>query len=352
MYAKQEISASRTIYKGFPFPKPNINGVCDNLQQPEFMHNSESSCVTSFLLTPEGCENLNPLLATTTLTLLRGPQPPSSNPGVKLSLPQDGFYLYSNSANTYIPTNSTISASSFSSSGNSCTCNGVLKEVHYSIKVSTASGTMDTNNEPYFKIESVTALPVVMQEPFIGQCGSRVAVSQSYSIKFETSASSSQFRSGNPGYINGLPLLVGNRLGNAIEAYERGFMLRGADDSGQCLDTISEFQDFGDQVINFGENMIYGCAKSLSLSDLQNYCKTQDNFKSQGIYENLAAFEYFGQFGNADIYKIQVINISFHYIGLETSSSYGFFQSFECNRLSKLMDRQRPKLFTLFGDQL
>ncbi len=32
MYVRQEITPTRVIYRGFPLPKPNINGVCDNLQ--------------------------------------------------------------------------------------------------------------------------------------------------------------------------------------------------------------------------------------------------------------------------------------------------------------------------------
>jgi Protein of unknown function (DUF1619) len=104
-----------------------------------------------------------------------------------------------------------------------------------------------------------------MQEPIIGLCGSQASVSQRYSIKFETSsAQQGQMRSGNPGYISGLPLLVGKKLDNAIEAYEKGFMLRGADEAGQCLNNIDQLTDFGDQVVNFGENIIYGCNKVLS----------------------------------------------------------------------------------------
>ena len=31
MYARLETSAGNTILRGFPFPKPNVNGICDNL---------------------------------------------------------------------------------------------------------------------------------------------------------------------------------------------------------------------------------------------------------------------------------------------------------------------------------
>jgi len=63
-------------------------------------------------------------------------------------------------------------------------------------------------------------------------------------------------------------MLIGKKLGNAIEAYEKGFMLRGADDNGECLANIDDLQNFGDSVVNFGEDIVYGCTKKLSASDL------------------------------------------------------------------------------------
>ena len=67
------------------------------------MHNSDSECVQSFELSKQSCESLmNPVFATTALTVLRGNDPPNSSPGVKLELTPDGFFLYSESANTYI----------------------------------------------------------------------------------------------------------------------------------------------------------------------------------------------------------------------------------------------------------
>jgi hypothetical protein len=46
-------------------------------------------------------------------------------------------------------------------------------------------------------------------------------------------------------------MLIGKKLGNAIEAYEKGFMLRGADKNGECLANIDDRQNFVDAVVNF-----------------------------------------------------------------------------------------------------
>jgi len=165
MFARQEISPTRIINRGFPFPKPNINGVCDNLQQPEFMHNSESECVQIITLTKEGCESAgNPLLSTTALMLLRGPEPPSSNPGVKVELSSEGHFHFSDATNPYSPSTAPLGGSTFTSSGSQCSCGNILKEVHYTVKVTSTSGILDTNNEPYFKIDSMIAFPVTLTE--------------------------------------------------------------------------------------------------------------------------------------------------------------------------------------------
>ena len=55
------------------------------------------------------------------------------------------------------------------------------------MKVAGATGNIDTNSEPFFKIISVTAVPVVFSDAVQGQCGAKVGVTQRYSIKYETS---------------------------------------------------------------------------------------------------------------------------------------------------------------------
>jgi len=45
------------------------------------------------------------------------------------------------------------------------------------VKLTSTSGILDTNNEPYFKIDSISAVPVVLSDALSGPCGSRVALS-------------------------------------------------------------------------------------------------------------------------------------------------------------------------------
>jgi hypothetical protein len=61
--------------------------------------------------------------------------------------------------------------------------------------------------------------------------------------------------------------------------------------------------DFGDPILGFGEDTVYGCSVQLSLNDLSTYCNDQSSTQNQPIFKNLEFFSKYGQFGNANIYK-------------------------------------------------
>ena len=96
-----------------------------------------------------------------------------------------------------------------------------MREVQYTVTLS-PEGSSGLIDRPYFNITNVTAAVVVYQDPITGACGSKAQVSQKYSIRFVTSADQGQSKSGNPGYINGLPLLIGmtDTASGAINAFE------------------------------------------------------------------------------------------------------------------------------------
>ena len=88
-------------------------------------------------------------------------------------------------------------------------------------------------------------------------------VEQSYNIEFFTTPRNSteqvvQSRSGNPGYITGLPLLIGQpdpANEGAKLVYQNGFQVSGVDSLGRCImapkpkGTLNA--DIGDPVVNF-----------------------------------------------------------------------------------------------------
>lgn len=65
-------------------------------------------------------------------------------------------------------------------------------------------------------------------------------------------------------------------------------------------------KDVGDPIVNFGEDISYGCGKSLSLSELASYCTESSKIASLPIFTNVNFWTVYGQFGNANIYNPSV----------------------------------------------
>jgi Protein of unknown function (DUF1619) len=115
-------------------------------------------------------------------------------------------------------------------------------------------------------------------------------LNQRYSIKFISSEEDSQMKSGNPGYIVGLPMLIGqdDSSTQGILAYEGGFQLKGADFEGACMTSVAtKDYDYGDPVVTFGEDLTYGCALKMNKEQLKNYCGATTQFLDYPIFTNL-----------------------------------------------------------------
>jgi hypothetical protein len=115
---------------------------------------------------------------------------------------------------------------------------------------------------------------VVAAEPVSGPCNSKQQLSQKYSVNFVSSDSQQQPKSGNPGYINGLPLLVGklDSVSGGVQSYNQGFRLTGADLQGNCFTSnpasALTIAGLGDPYVTFGEDLLYSCSVSLNESEL------------------------------------------------------------------------------------
>ena len=147
---------------------------------------------------------------------------------------------------------------------------------------------------------------VVASDAISGACNSKQQLKQKFSVSFVTSSTQQQAKSGNPGYINGLPLLVGqsDATTGGVLAYFQGFSLVGADTKGKCLTSASSsLSDYADPIITFGEDLVYTCSISLTQAQLQSYCGNQPQIQSLPLFSNLAFWQLFGRFGNANIYS-------------------------------------------------
>lgn len=107
---------------------------------------------------------------------------------------------------------------------------------------------------------------------------------------------SSQGRSGNPGYIDGLPVLVGKadlvNVGAQITPID-GFKIVGADATGKCTTSLPEGVQ-GDPTLQFNLDLSYGCGESLDLAELQAFCEDAASLDGYDIFGNLNNFESFG----------------------------------------------------------
>lgn len=150
-----------------------------------------------------------------------------------------------------VSTSTTFLSTTVAVSGASCTCNKVLKEIHYTAY--TTGGD---------KITSITA-DVVYVDLAAATCADTLRYEQIYSFTFKESLYS-RIQSGSPGYAKGLPLLAGKlstTTTNSIEANESGFQLYGADDNGDCLIQTSVSPNsfyYSNPTLNFVDNAMYG----------------------------------------------------------------------------------------------
>ena len=104
-----------------------------------------------------------------------------------------------------------------------------------------------------------------------------VSVQQRFSIKFQKQGSSGMLvggKSGNPGYIDGLPLLIGKAdASKAVSVSEDGFRLRGGDSFGRCIQgSIDNLSEMGDPILKFNVDLSYGCALEYTLDELKTAC--------------------------------------------------------------------------------
>ncbi len=134
------------------------------------------------------------------------------------------------------------------------------------------------------------------------------SVQQRFSIKFVKQGESTQIvtgKSGNPGYIDGLPLLVGKAdATKAVAVAEEGFVVRGGDSTGRCYKTTdANLSEMGDPILKFNVDLSYGCSLDWTLDELKKACNPVANpISDLEIFSNLDNIDSFGRFGNAYAY--------------------------------------------------
>lgn len=150
---------------------------------------------------------------------------------------------------------------------------------------------------------------LVVTDLLINATSSLASVAQSFSASFSSSASVTRTaaagnlmdrsRSGNPGYLYGLPLLAGlsssDGTASVIRAQQPGLGLPAVTLTGDCGD------DMTDLVVRFGVDVRAGCSLTLTRSELEAMCAGGGSYMVGDIpsFFNVTT-THVGIFGNAD----------------------------------------------------
>lgn len=163
----------------------------------------------------------------------------------------------------------------------SCTCKSVLASADY-----TVSYTRRDNG--YYYIEKITADLTIYDSVTLDSAYCRASgastkpayIPQSFSVKYRSSlngGSPAFYKSGNPGYIIGMPVLVSETDSGAIKRVnEYGFRFFAEDPSGQCFTKVTDVGTFAydSTDFNFGSDAKMSCGIKLTADQLKNYCTT------------------------------------------------------------------------------
>eukprot|EP01017_Pseudomicrothorax_dubius_P046875 TRINITY_DN8320_c0_g1_i6.p2 TRINITY_DN8320_c0_g1~~TRINITY_DN8320_c0_g1_i6.p2 ORF type:complete len:196 (+),score=26.42 TRINITY_DN8320_c0_g1_i6:803-1390(+) len=119
-------------------------------------------------------------------------------------------------------------------------------------------------------------------------------------------------KAGNPGYIEGSPLIIGaarqNDIKNAtvVESQYPYYNLKGINSDGSCLrEQFSKDLLFYDRLseqkqIRFGYNSVFTCSVSLNRAELESFCNGPAIKGLTVVSDILQNFEYVGILGNPE----------------------------------------------------
>jgi hypothetical protein len=120
---------------------------------------------------------------------------------------------------------------------------------------------------------------LVMYDKVTLDCQSEIQgfVEQTFGVQFKVQTSSNAqafYKSGNPGYIVSMPLLVSSSNQGLKQVDQAGLRLFSGDKQGNCFDTLSSLDsvDFDITTVRFGENLKLNCFIELNAEQLKEYC--------------------------------------------------------------------------------
>lgn len=224
----------------------------------------------------------------------------------------------------------TVSSTSLSASNSNWddttdTCMNALVSIHYRVTYVPRTSTEVDGKDTFSggTIESITANLVVGNLTSSGTGnGQQLTLQQDYVVDFiEKDLQEPRSRSGNPGYIAGLPVLAGRPVSNgatgvetaknAIQQIKDGLRIPFyADERGRCQPDSSkqldEISPAGEQVL-FRHETMQSCTVPMTVAALKSACEqdpdtvTKNDVSTYGIYLNASGLPTrIGVYGNAN----------------------------------------------------
>ncbi|TNV81215.1 hypothetical protein FGO68_gene9424 [Halteria grandinella] len=291
--------------KNFPLPGKGVDGQCVNSNGASFLIPQESSeCSQQVSNLETSCsQQLNAAVQVNGYQFYRGSLPSGSSLG---SIQIQNVYLFDSDNNQL--TSASLQASQYI--GVSCQCNNALKEVQYTVQYSRGVSGL-------YAIERITADVVLYKSIQLnstycsGTSQKHASVLQSYSINYKvTDDGNAYYRSGNPGYLVGYPVLVAENAEGVKQVDANGFKLFSGDRSGFCFTTLDNTDkvDFTLSTLQFANNFRMSCSLALTQAQLKEYCTSGAATNLAVNKNNLQIFsqiierlKMIGVFGNAAI---------------------------------------------------
>jgi tectonic-1/3 len=204
-------------------------------------------------------------------------------------------------------------------------CVNALIGIHYRVTYTQRTSTTTDGKEVFSggEIDSVVANLIVGNLTTSGTGSSRqLSLQQEYLVDYvQKDITVVRSRSGNPGYLDGLPVLAGNMVGNgatgvetpktAIQQLKDGFRIPFyVDGSGACQsDSTKNFDEVdpaGEHVL-FRHEFIKSCSLPMTVAQLKDACEqdpdtvVKSDFSTYGVYLNATGIpSRIGVYGNAN----------------------------------------------------
>ena len=301
LYAKISTQDSA---KNFRLPKPTFSGAWNFDAPALYLTNEDVSCMGELTVSTDGCisPNFNPsYYSGDNLELL--PDPQSTSNGINVTLDNyftitvaDGSYSETTRTNPLVPL--TPPVSTFGSTS----CTNIVKEAIYTI-------TYNARDDGYLIPNAAKVTLVLYDSVSTNAAGNTVAVPMRFRTFFELEGNNSEivYRSGNSGYLDLQPVLIGkvdpSVTGPIVN--KDGFMAIISGTVCESTPSNPKLTTLGNNVLLFNQNMSvswYIQASGNSITEFESLCDISNtDLPNLAIFDQLNDVDQVGKYGNADL---------------------------------------------------